>query len=91
MQKSAGKLAGQLADLDGDDAEPVKKRRKLASRAVRPTVMSQFKGVDVSKVVKVSEVTFSQHLMFYHQTAFCMVTSHTVTEILWEVKCRCYW
>lgn len=56
LQKSSGKLTGgQL--LDDDEGEtPVKKRRKIVRKAVRPTVMSQFKGVDSSKVTKVGHI-----------------------------------
>ena len=51
-QKSGGKLAANRMEL-GDDDEPVKKKRKIVSRAVRPTLGNRFKGIDTSEVTKV--------------------------------------
>jgi len=48
-QKSAGKLAGQYLDRGVD--EPQKKRSRVA-KADRPSVMSQFRGVDSATVKK---------------------------------------
>ena len=39
--------------MEGDDDEPVKKRRKITNRHVKPTIMARFKGVDTSKISKV--------------------------------------
>jgi len=50
LQKAAGKLAGQYQDQDAD--EPKKKRSRVV-RTVRPSVMSQFCGVDSATVTKV--------------------------------------
>ncbi|XP_005097120.1 DNA ligase 4 [Aplysia californica] len=55
-EKSGGKLTGSRFEL-GDEVEPAKKkRRKVVTRAVRPTLMAQFQGADTSKVTKMSEV-----------------------------------
>ena len=59
VQKSAGKLAGQY--MDQDDDEPKKKRSRVV-KTVRPSVMSQFCGVDSSTVTK-AEI-FSFYLLF---------------------------
>jgi len=59
VQKSAGKLAGQYVDQDSD--EPKKKRSRVVG-TVRPSVMSQFRGVDSATVKKAD---------FY--IAFCVV------------------
>jgi len=53
VQKSAGKLAGQYIDKDAD--EPQKKRSRIA-KTERPSVMSQFRGVD-SATVKKAEIS----------------------------------
>lgn len=52
FQKSGGKLAGGYVEL-GEEQEPVKKKRKIVSRAVRPTLGSQFKAADTSSVKQV--------------------------------------
>ncbi|WAR24448.1 DNLI4-like protein, partial [Mya arenaria] len=48
-EKSGGKLAGGYVELGGEE-EPVKKKRKVVSRAVRPTLGSQFRAADTSDV-----------------------------------------
>jgi len=50
-QKSAGKLAGLYTDKDNN--EPQKKRARVAKKTERPSVMSQFRGVDSANVKKV--------------------------------------
>ncbi|GFN81474.1 DNA ligase [Plakobranchus ocellatus] len=52
-EKSGGKLAGSRFEL-GESEEPAKKKRRAPPRAVRPTLMNQFQGADVSKVTQVS-------------------------------------
>ena len=41
-------------DIDDEDGEPVKKRKKIVTRHIKPTVMSAYRGVDVSSIEKVS-------------------------------------
>ncbi|XP_050403534.1 DNA ligase 4 [Patella vulgata] len=53
-QKSGGKLAGSRYELG--DAEPVKKKRKVVSRVVRPTVGSRFKAIDTSNITQISKM-----------------------------------
>ena len=60
VQKSAGKLAGQYVDHDSD--EPKKKRSRVVG-TVRPSVMSQFRGVD-SATVKKADFFFSFCVVF---------------------------
>ncbi|XP_059173254.1 DNA ligase 4-like [Physella acuta] len=54
-EKSGGKLTGARYEL-GDAEEPTKKKRKVVSHVVRPTLMAQFQGADVSKVKKLAEI-----------------------------------
>ncbi|ESP05690.1 hypothetical protein LOTGIDRAFT_181463 [Lottia gigantea] len=53
-QKSGGKLAGTRYDLD--DSAPVKKKRKVISRVVRPTLGSRFKAIDTSNITQISKM-----------------------------------
>ncbi|CAH1773972.1 unnamed protein product [Owenia fusiformis] len=53
--KSQGKLAGRHADVS-EESESPKKKRKLAPRQERATVASQFRGIDTSTVLKISEM-----------------------------------
>lgn len=55
VQKSAGKLAGQYVDQDSD--EPRKKRSRVV-KSLKPSVMSQFCGVDSATVQKVGMFKF---------------------------------
>lgn len=52
FQKSGGKLAGGRVEIN-EDAGPAKKKRKVVSRVVRPTLADRFKGVDASSITKV--------------------------------------
>ncbi|KAK2168896.1 hypothetical protein LSH36_13g04032 [Paralvinella palmiformis] len=54
QQKCSGKLTGRL--MEANEEEPVKKRQRITSRHVRPTVMAQFRGIDVTNVTKISEI-----------------------------------
>ncbi|XP_076100664.1 DNA ligase 4-like isoform X2 [Mytilus galloprovincialis] len=54
-EKSGGKLAGGRVEIN-EDAGPAKKKRKVVSRVVRPTLADRFKGVDASSITKVSEM-----------------------------------
>ncbi|XP_069127951.1 DNA ligase 4-like [Argopecten irradians] len=54
-EKSGGKLAGGKVQLN-DGEEPVKKKRKVVSRVVRPTLGAQFKGADVASITQVSKM-----------------------------------
>ncbi|XP_064626451.1 DNA ligase 4-like [Lineus longissimus] len=54
-QKSGGKLASGFALAD-DDEGPSKKKRRIVQRNERPTVSSQFRGVDTTAIKKTSEV-----------------------------------
>lgn len=54
-EKSGGKLAAGRVEIDESD-QPVKKKRKVVSRVVRPTLDARFRGVDASSVKKVSEM-----------------------------------
>lgn len=54
-EKSGGKLAAGRVEI-GESDEPSKKKRKVVSRVVRPTLAAQFRGVDASSVTKVSEL-----------------------------------
>ncbi|ELU10753.1 hypothetical protein CAPTEDRAFT_17890 [Capitella teleta] len=74
-QKSDGKLAGQLANAD-EEGEPSKKRRKIFRKAERPSVLSQFKGIDVSCVTKVSELLSGKELCVINGT-----TSHSKSDL----------
>ncbi|XP_052777625.1 DNA ligase 4-like [Mya arenaria] len=60
-QKSGGKLAGGYVELGGEE-EPVKKKRKVVSRAVRPTLGSQFRAADTSDVKQVSKLLEGKEL-----------------------------
>ncbi|KAL4236518.1 DNA ligase (ATP) [Mactra antiquata] len=53
--KSGGKLAGGYVEL-GEDDEPTKKKRKIISRAVKPTLGSQFRAADMSSVKQTSKI-----------------------------------
>jgi hypothetical protein len=53
FQKSGGKLASGFALAD-DDEGPSKKKRRIIQRNERPTVSSQFRGVDTTAIKKVS-------------------------------------
>ncbi|KAH9499884.1 DNA ligase (ATP) [Bulinus truncatus] len=56
-QKSGGKLTGGKFDMANvDESEPSKKKRKVVSHIVRPTILPQFKGADLSKVKQKSQV-----------------------------------
>ncbi|KAL3869402.1 hypothetical protein ACJMK2_042087 [Sinanodonta woodiana] len=55
-QKSGGKLAGGYIELGEDDEGPAKKKRRVVSRAVRPTLAAQFRAADISSIQQVSEV-----------------------------------
>ena len=57
-QKSSGKLTGGYVEVN-EDEEPTKKRRKIVSRHVKPTVMANFIGVDATNVKQVVST-------FYH-------------------------
>ena len=52
FQKSGGKLAGGYVEL-GEEVEPTKKKRKVVTRVVKPTVGSQFRAADTSDVQQV--------------------------------------
>ena len=41
--------------MEANEEEPVKKRQRITSRHVRPTVMAQFRGIDVTNVTKVTD------------------------------------
>jgi hypothetical protein len=47
LQKSGGKLAAGRVEIDESD-QPAKKKRKVVSRVVRPTLDARFRGVDAS-------------------------------------------
>ena len=63
-QKSAGKLAGQYVDQDVD--EPKKKRSRVV-KTDRPSVMSQFRGVDSATVIKA--MIFGFYIIFINSFA----------------------
>lgn len=63
LQKSGGKLAGGYVELA--EEEPAKKKRKIVSRAVRPTLGSQFKAADTSDVKQVGFILLSVLLVFF--------------------------
>uniref|UniRef100_A0A2C9JHQ7 DNA ligase n=1 Tax=Biomphalaria glabrata TaxID=6526 RepID=A0A2C9JHQ7_BIOGL len=54
-QKSGGKLAGTKYEMGALD-EPIKKKRKVVSHSVRPTLMAQFKGADISNIKQIGQV-----------------------------------
>ncbi|XP_052257350.1 DNA ligase 4-like [Dreissena polymorpha] len=54
-EKSGGKLAGGYVEL-GDTEEPSKKKRKVVTRTVRPTLGEQFRAADTSNVQQVSKI-----------------------------------
>lgn len=53
-EKSGGKLAGSRFEL-GDGEEPAKKKKRVAPKVARPTLMNQFQGADVTKITQVSQ------------------------------------
>jgi DNA ligase-4 len=55
--RQKGKLTMRHAALGDGDDEPEKKKRRLAKKSVRPTIMSRFRGLDSASVVKVSAGT----------------------------------
>lgn len=70
-QKSGGKLAGGYVEL-GDDDEPVKKKRKVVSRMVRPALGSQFRAADTSSVKQVWSVGYKiSRTNQGHSVAYC--------------------
>ncbi len=64
LQKSSGKLAGRKLDIDGEDEGPTKKRKKITTRQAKPSVMTRFKGVDVSAITKASMTLGSRMWLF---------------------------
>ncbi|XP_060566406.1 DNA ligase 4-like [Ruditapes philippinarum] len=69
-QKSGGKLAGGYVEL-GEEQEPAKKKRKIVSRAVRPTLGSQFRAADTSSVQQVSKLLEGKEICVINGPSSC--------------------
>lgn len=61
IQKSGGKLAGRHAEIGEMEEEPKKKKRKIVTRHVKPTVGSRFRGINTENIEKVSRVQLSTY------------------------------
>lgn len=55
-EKSGGKLAGRHAEIGEMEEEPKKKKRKIVTRHVKPTVGSRFRGINTENIEKISEM-----------------------------------
>ncbi|GFR84311.1 DNA ligase [Elysia marginata] len=69
-EKSGGKLAGSRFEL-AEGEEPAKKKRRVAPRAARPTLMNQFQGADVSNITQVSQVLQGKEFCIVNGPSSC--------------------